>query len=145
VPIRVVVADDDIGVRSAETDLLESDGRFEIVAAVDNADDVVAAVRVHRPDIVVLDVRMPGGGLRAAQRIQAAGVPSVVTVLSARMDAALLAELLRAGVRGVFTKGEVAGQLPDLLARCGNGEVLLSTRAAARGFALYVRSLTGAG
>jgi DNA-binding NarL/FixJ family response regulator len=141
VPIRVVVADDDVGVRSAEIDLLEADGRFEIVAAVGTADDAVAAVRSHGPDIVLLDIRMPGGGLRAAEGIRDSGVTSVVTVISARMDAPLLADLLHAGVRGVFIKGELAGHLPDLLVRCGKGEVLLSTTAAARGLALYSRSL----
>ena len=144
-PIRVVVADDDVGVRTAEIDLLESDGRFEIVAAVGTADEAVDAVRDHRPDIVLLDIRMPGGGLQAAQGIQAAGLTCVLTVISARMDAPLLADLLHAGVRGVFTKGQVAGHLPDLLARCGSGEVLLSTTVAARGLALFVRSLRTAG
>ncbi|HVU91422.1 MAG TPA: response regulator [Jatrophihabitans sp.] len=129
--IRVVVAEDDAAVRAATVDLLAADGRFEVVDAVATADEAVAAARAGRPDAVVLDLRRPGGGLTAARAIQADGSGAAVVVASARVDPTRLTELLRAGVRGVVLKGKDAAQLPDVLARCAAGEVLLLLPSAA--------------
>jgi DNA-binding NarL/FixJ family response regulator len=131
VPIRVVVADDDAVVRAAAVDLLHADGRFEVLATVGTADDAVASVRSGRPDIAMLDLRMPGGGLRAARAIQAEGNGTAVVIVSARIDPTRLTALLRAGVRGVVLKGRDTAALPDVLARCAAGEVHFHVPAAA--------------
>jgi len=137
VAIRVVVADDDPDVLDAECEALEADERFEVVARVCDGPAAVEAVTAHRPDAVLLDVRMPGGGIEAARAIQAGAVPVTITVASARADATLVADLLQAGVRGVFVKGHLGGDLAEMIARCCAGQVLLITPSGAEGLRIF--------
>ena len=70
-PIRILIADDDPSVRSTLADLFTSFPGFELVAQAEDADEAVAASALHRPDVALLDVRMPGGGgPSAAKRIR---------------------------------------------------------------------------
>jgi DNA-binding NarL/FixJ family response regulator len=135
--IRIVVADDDTAVRDAVVEALAADDRFEVVAAAVDASRAVDAVRVHRPDAVLLDVRMPGGGVAAARQIRDTGLPITITVASARVDATVVADLLAAGVSGIFAKGHLGGSLGDLIANCLAGQVLLLTSSAAEGMRLH--------
>lgn len=137
VKLRVVIADDDPEVLDAECAAVEADGRLAVVARVSDATAAVAAVIAHRPDAVLLDVRMPGGGIAAARSIQSVGYPVTITVTSARVDAALVAELLQAGARGIFVKGQLGSDLGELIARCCAGQVLLATPAGAQGLRLF--------
>jgi DNA-binding NarL/FixJ family response regulator len=126
--LQVVVADDDPQVLAALAAVFEGDERFEVVDAVTNGHDAVASAAARRPQVVLLDVRMPGGGLVAVEAIVQAGEPlPTLVVLSARFDEALTADLVRAGVRGVLLKGRAGRDLPDLVLRCWNGEVLVVT------------------
>ena len=71
--MRIVIAEDSAVVRAGLAEIL-ADSDHEVVAAVGNADDLLAAVAEHRPDVAVVDVRMPPGytdeGLRAAIAIR---------------------------------------------------------------------------
>lgn len=131
VTIRVVLADDDEGFRLAAAAVLLADGRFDVVDQVGDCASAVAAARRHRPDAVLLDVRMPGGGVAAARGIKALGLPITMAVASVRVDASQAGALLASGVRGIFVKGRIGAALPDLMARCHAGEVLLPTRSEA--------------
>jgi len=62
VPVTVVLADDHPLMRKALNDLLSSERDFTVLAQCANGDEALRAVREHRPDILVLDVRMPGKG-----------------------------------------------------------------------------------
>lgn len=137
--IRIVVADDDAAVRDAVVEALRTDGRFEIVATAVDAYSAVDAVREHQPDAVLLDVRMPGGGAHAARQIRDTGLPVTITVASARVDATVVADLVAAGVRGIFAKGHLGDSLGDLIANCVAGQVLLLTSSAAEGIRLHGR------
>src|SRR5205823_14729229 len=72
-PMRIVIAEDSAVVRAGLAEILADSGH-EVVAAVGNADDLLAAVDAHHPDATVVDVRMPPGytdeGLRAAIAIR---------------------------------------------------------------------------
>jgi DNA-binding NarL/FixJ family response regulator len=126
--VRVVLADDDPQVLSALSAVFDTDERFDVVGAVTNGTDAAAAAAASRPDAVLLDVRMPGGGLLAAEAIARAGEPlPAVVVLSARLDDILTSDLVRAGVRGVLLKGRIGRDLPDLVLRCCAGEVVVVT------------------
>ena len=135
--LSAVVADDDADVRSALCAALEADRRFAVIAFAASAEEVVAAVMRERPAAVLLDVRMPGGGVQAAREIRATGLLVAVVVVSAQVDAALVADMLEAGARGVLVKGRLGRDLPDLVARCCAGEVVLSTPAASAGLAIF--------
>ncbi|CAN5617229.1 hypothetical protein BH10ACT8_BH10ACT8_29070 [soil metagenome] len=135
--ISVIVADDDALVRDALCATFHADDRFTVVATATNGLDAVELVRQHRPDVVLLDVRMPGGGVEAARAIRNSDSGTTVVVVSAKIDAHLVADMLRVGARGMFVKGRLGDSLPDLVARCRAGEVLLATPAAAEGLRMY--------
>lgn len=137
--IRIVVADNDAVVLDAVADALAADPRFEVVATAVDAASAVAAVAEHRPDAVLLDVRMPGGGAAAAREIRGLGLPVVITVATAKAEAGTVSELLSAGVRGIFAKGRLGALLGDMIARCVAGEVLLLVPTGADGLRLYGR------
>ncbi|GAA3544990.1 response regulator transcription factor [Amycolatopsis ultiminotia] len=102
--MRVVIAEDAVLLRAGVTRLLSDEG-IETVAAVDNGDDLLGAVTEHRPDLAIVDVRMPptftDEGLRAAlsARQQIPGLP--VLVLSQYVEESYAVELLSGGAGGV--------------------------------------------
>lgn len=102
--MRVVIAEDAVLLRAGVTRLLADEG-IETVAAVDNGDDLLGAITEHRPDLAIVDVRMPptftDEGLRAAlaARKEIAGLP--VLVLSQYVEESYAVELLSGGVGGV--------------------------------------------
>lgn len=103
-PVRIVLAEDSVLLREGLTRLLAEAGHT-VVAAVDHADAVVPTVLEHRPDVAVVDVRMPptstDDGLRAAlaARREVPGLP--VLVLSQYVEAAYARDLLADGARAV--------------------------------------------
>ncbi|MYW91163.1 response regulator transcription factor [Amycolatopsis rubida] len=102
--MRVVIAEDAVLLRAGVTRLLADEG-IETVAAVDNGDDLLGAITEHRPDLAIVDVRMPptftDEGLRAAlaARKEISGLP--VLVLSQYVEESYAVELLSGGAGGV--------------------------------------------
>ncbi|MDQ7805769.1 response regulator transcription factor [Amycolatopsis sp. A133] len=102
--MRVVIAEDAVLLRAGMTRLLADEG-IETAAAVDNGDDLLGAVQEHRPDLAIVDVRMPptftDEGLRAAlaARKEVPGLP--VLVLSQYVEESYAVELLSGGAGGV--------------------------------------------
>ena len=98
--VRAVIAEDNPLLRDDIALLLADDG-IEVVAAVDNGDDAVTAVGEHRPDIAVLDVRMPpthtDEGVRAAIRIRADRPETAVLVFSQWVETSYARQLLADG------------------------------------------------
>ena len=141
--IRVAIADDDPGVLSALVDVLDADPRFEVVGAVGTGDDLRALVAEKGPDVVLMDVRMPGGGPVGVQALTSTSSghlrrrPAVVAV-SAHTGAVTVATMLRSGAVGYFAKGRLS-TLPDLLARCADGEVVLAVPSAAEALRQLLR------
>lgn len=131
VRIKVVVADDDARVRSALIALLRTDRRFAVVAELADGTTLVETVRRTAPDVVLLDVRMPGGGVEAARALQA-GPPVVIVAISAETSPAVVAEMVRAGAHGYLAKGHLDSDLPESVVRCVNGEVLLAVPTASQ-------------
>ncbi|MFF4113833.1 response regulator transcription factor [Streptomyces sp. NPDC001714] len=123
-PLRVVLAEDGVLLREGIAGLL---GRFghEVVAAVGDAEALVAAVEEHAPDVVVTDVRMPPGfqdeGLQAAVRLRAARPALPILVLSQYVQRSYVAELLDSGDGsgvGYLLKDRV-GQVAEFVAALG--------------------------
>ncbi|MFI6323529.1 response regulator [Nonomuraea sp. NPDC050556] len=121
--LRTVVADDHYLVREGTRQLLETSGEVVVVGAVGDADELLDAVRRLRPDVVVTDIRMPGGawrpgfeGIDAAHRIRA-DHPSVgVVVLSQYADALFALELFKEGTEGyAYLLKDRVGDLDELL------------------------------
>src|SRR5919206_2163134 len=95
--LRVVIADDSVLLREGLSRLLEESG-FEVAGQAGDAEDLLRKVGAHRPDVAVVDVRMPpthtDEGLRAAHRIRAEHPGTAVLVLSQYVDEAYALELL---------------------------------------------------
>ena len=95
--LRVVIADDSVLLREGIARLLEESG-FEVVAQAGDAEDLLRKVGAHKPDVAVVDVRMPpthtDEGLRAAHRIRAEHPDTAVLVLSQYVDEAYALDLL---------------------------------------------------
>ena len=124
---RVVVADDDPTFRSAAVEVLEADARFVVVAAVASGAGLVELVEETSADVVLLDVRMPGGGPAAAQQLtDRFGRQVVLVAVSAQVETAAVFRMLRAGTTGYLAKGRLGASMPDLVARCAEGELVLA-------------------
>src|SRR2546430_6076451 len=102
--MRVVIAEDAVLLRAGVQRLLADEG-IETVAAVDNGDDLIGAVTEHKPDLAIVDVRMPptftDEGLRAALGARQAVPGLPVLVLSQYVEESYAVELLSAGAGGV--------------------------------------------
>ena len=103
-PLRVVIGEDSVLLRAGIARLLEEHG-FEVVGQAGDRDDLLRKVRAHRPDVVVIDVRMPpehsDEGLQAARIIRAELPNTGVLVLSAHLEERYARELLEEGSAGV--------------------------------------------
>src|SRR5687767_7352982 len=107
--IRVVVADDHPVVREGLRSFLSSRPGIEVVGDAGSADEVVDAVRRHRPDVVLVDLMMPGGGIEAIGRVRElpgigeGGSPRMLVLTSFVGDDQVL-PALRAGAAGYLLK-----------------------------------------
>jgi DNA-binding NarL/FixJ family response regulator len=112
-PIRVVIADDSVLLREGLARLLDESG-FDVVGQAGDADDLLRKVGAHKPDVAVVDVRMPpthtDEGLRAAHRIRAEHAATGVLVLSQYVEEAYALELLSQSTEstGYLLKDRVA-------------------------------------
>ncbi len=101
--VRVLIADDDPVMRMLLGAIARGDPALELVAEAADADEAIALAVEHRPDVVLLDVEMPGGGgLRAAREIRAVLPDARVLGLSAHSDDAAM---IAAGADGYVVKG----------------------------------------
>jgi DNA-binding NarL/FixJ family response regulator len=103
--IRVVVADDQALVREGLSTLLEATPELDPVAAARDGEEAVALCAEHRPDVVLMDLRMPGMDcVQATARIRELYPDIEVVVLTTHADEASILDALRAGARGYLTK-----------------------------------------
>lgn len=120
----VVIADDHppirLGVRMA---LMR--GGFRVLAEAADGDGAVEAVLRERPDICLLDVRMPGGGIEAAERLAELAPATAVVMLTVSSGAEDLLSALRAGARGYLPKDMSPDRLPAALHGVLKGEAAL--------------------
>jgi len=103
--IHVVVADDHPAILDAVSRFLESERGFELVGRAGNGETALQVIEEVKPEIALLDIRMPGlGGIDVAARLNAMGSPTSVVLYTAYPERALLLASLDAGVRGFILK-----------------------------------------
>ncbi len=103
--IRVLVVDDQALVREGLMTLLEAAPGITPVAAAADGEQAVAACARHRPDVVLMDLRMPKlDGVQATRQIRAARPETEIVVLTTHADEQSILDALRAGARGYLTK-----------------------------------------
>jgi DNA-binding NarL/FixJ family response regulator len=104
-PVRVMVVDDQALVREGLMTLLEAAPDVNPVAAAADGEEAVALSARHRPDVVLMDLRMPKlDGVEATRRIRAAQPETEIVVLTTHADEESILDALRAGARGYLTK-----------------------------------------
>jgi two-component system response regulator DesR len=120
--IRLLLADDQALVRGALSALLGLEPDLEVVAEVGSGDEVVAAVRATRPDVVLLDVEMPGmDGIEATAAVRAAFPDVRVLIVTTFGRPGFLRRALQAGAGGFVVKDTPAAQLADAVRRVHAG------------------------
>jgi DNA-binding NarL/FixJ family response regulator len=103
--IRVFLADDNALFRDGLAQLLHSDGRFEVVGQVSTGEEAVAAVNERRPDLILMDLRMPGmSGVEAIRRIRAQDPEVPIGVLTIFESPEYVQLALDAGANGFVAK-----------------------------------------
>lgn len=122
---RVLIADDHPPTRTGVRWALEHDGEFAVCAEVANATDAVESARKLKPEIALLDIHMPGGGINAAAQIAEAAPETAVVMLTVSRDDADLFAALRAGARGYLLKDIDPARLPMALRGVLSGEAAL--------------------
>ncbi|MBN8441622.1 MAG: response regulator [Thauera sp.] len=120
--LRILLADDHAAVRMGFRLLLEGAGAT-VVAEVDTGEAAVTAHAAHRPDVLVMDVSMPGiGGLGALERLLAHTPDARVLLLSAHDDAQIPARALRSGATGYLSKRAQPQELIRAVAQVARGQ-----------------------
>ncbi len=134
VPRRVVIVDDHAMFRAGVR--AELVGRVDVVAEAEDVDSAVAAVLAHRPEVVLLDVHLPGGGGAEVMRrvAQRGGTPTRFLALSVSDAAEDVIGTIRGGARGYVTKTITGPELVDAIERVATGDAVFSPRLA--GFVL---------
>lgn len=123
-PLRVVVADDHPPTRAGVRGALEGDG-FTVLAEVGDARKAVDAALEHSPDVALLDIHMPGGGISAASEISRRLPDTAIVMLTASRDDDDLFEALRAGASGYLLKDMDPDRLGPALRGVIAGEAAL--------------------
>ena len=136
--VRVLIADDHEATREDVRFALEQDETFEVVADVRHAADAVAAAVDHAPDLCLLDIHMPGGGITAAAEIHRLVPRAKIVMLTVSSDDDDLVAALVAGAAGYLLKDIHPKRLPDTLLSVLKGEVALPRALVAR-LVEYVR------
>jgi DNA-binding NarL/FixJ family response regulator len=131
-PLRVLIADDHAPTREDVRRALADDERFTVCTTVADAAEAVRAAVQDRPDVCLLDIRMPGSGLAAAWEISAR-LPAVkIVMLTVSDDDTDLFAALRAGADGYLLKTMNLRRLPDALYGACSGEAAIPRTLVAR-------------
>ena len=110
--LRILLADDHVTVRQGLKMLIESQGDMTVVSEASDGTAAVEQARALRPDVVVMDISMPGmNGLVATRTLKSLQPDSIIVILTRHGDDAYLQELLRAGADGYVLKQSAASEL----------------------------------
>jgi EAL domain-containing protein (putative c-di-GMP-specific phosphodiesterase class I)/CheY-like chemotaxis protein len=127
--IRVLIADDEPTLLRMVAELIRALDGFEVAALAGDADEAADQAAQTRPDVALLDVRMPGGGVSAARAIRTRSPRTHIVAHSAYHDTTLVLAMLRAGATGYVVKGAPAGELLAALEAAAIGTTTLSGEA----------------
>ncbi|HJP83447.1 MAG TPA: response regulator transcription factor [Fimbriimonadaceae bacterium] len=131
--IRIVIVDDHEIVREGLRALFLGQRDFEIVGEAGNGEEAEAVCRKHRPDVVLLDLRMPKvGGAEGIARIKAVSPSTNILVLTSYLDPGIVKEMLRAGALGFMLKDVSRNELLDAIRSTADGKPVLHADAQAQ-------------
>lgn len=129
-PIRVVLADDHAMFRAGLRALLELEEDIEVIGEAKDGDEAIQVALEKRPDVVVMDLSMPGtNGLEATRRIAALEIGVRVLVLTVHAEEEYLVPVVEGGASGYLTKTSADEDLVEAIQVVARGEVYLPARA----------------
>ena len=139
--IRVMLVDDHAVVRMGFKLLLQGADDIEVVAEAESGEEAIKRYPDIKPDVVVMDISMPGiGGLEAVTRLLAKDPAAKVLILSAHEDSSHPKRLLKAGAVGYLSKRSAAEELIQAIHQVFNGKTFLDSKLAQ---AMAMQQLTG--
>lgn len=131
--LRLVIADDHTVVRSALRMLLDAEADFNVVAEAGNAEEALRHVKRHRPDVLVLDLNMPGRPTLEIVPVLTRDFPeTAVVILTMQNETEFAQTALRAGVRGYVLKEAADSELVQAVRSAAAGETYLQPSLGAR-------------
>lgn len=126
-PVRIVIVDDHPVVRSGLRMLLDSEPDFEVVAEAADVESARRYVHGHRPDVLVLDISMPGGsGLDAIPALRSDAPSTQIVVLTMQQEPTFARQAIRAGALGYVLKDAANSELVLAVRRAAQGERYLN-------------------
>lgn len=129
--IKVMLVDDHAVVRMGFKLLLEADQAIQVVAEAESGEQAIKLYQEHKPNVVVMDITMPGmGGLEAIDRIRAKDESARILVLSAHEDSVHPKRVLNAGAMGYLTKRSAAEELIKAIHTVALGKMYLEANVA---------------
>ena len=132
-PIRVLLADDHPVVRRGLAALLSTLDDFEVVGEAEDGEAAVRETQLTRPDVVLMDVRMPGlDGVEATRRIRKAVPETAVLMLTMYDEDATVFTAMQAGARGYLLKGAEQDEIADALRAVVRGQAIFGAAIASR-------------
>ncbi len=139
--INVMLVDDHAVVRMGFKMLLESDADIKVIAEAENGEQAIQRYMEHKPNVVVMDITMPGiGGLEAIERILAKDSSAKILVLSAHEDSVHPKRVLNAGAMGYLTKRSAAEELIKAIRTVATGKKYLEASIAQQ---MAIQQLSG--
>jgi two-component system, NarL family, response regulator len=127
--IKILVADDHPYVRDGVVALVAPEKDMQVVAQAEDGIEVVSLAKKHKPDIVLLDLRMPGmDGLDVIMQFQSLGLPCRVVVLTTYESEQDVHLALKGGARGYLLKDTPRQTLLDTIRRVHRGETCIPPR-----------------
>jgi two-component system response regulator NreC len=131
--IRIVLGEDHAVVRSALRMLLDAEADLEVVAEAGDVDSTLRFVRGHRPDVLILDLNMPGGpSLRAIPEMLRASEGTQIVVLTMQSDPVFAREAMQSGVLGYILKDAADSELVNAVRLAADGKTYLQPELGAR-------------
>ena len=132
-PLRLLLVDDHALFREGLISLLSYQDGFTVVGEAEDAESALAQARALEPDIVLMDIELPGeDGVSATQRLQRELPAVTVVMLTVRDDSQTLFEAIKAGAQGYLVKNVRSRELLEQLRGLARGEAAISRRMAAR-------------
>ncbi|MCG7594130.1 response regulator transcription factor [Mycobacterium sp. PSTR-4-N] len=130
--VSVVVGDDHPMFRDGVVRALQSSGSIEVVAEADDGTAALAAIREHRPQVALLDYRMPGmDGAAVAAAVVRDALPTRVLLISAHDESAIVYRALQDGAAGFLPKESTRGELVTAVLDCAKGRDVVAPSLAA--------------
>jgi len=121
--IKVLLVDDHELVRTGIRRLLDDFNDIEVIAEADSGEVAISLVREHQPQVVLMDVNMPGiGGLEATRKLIQIAPNTKVIVVTIHLDEPFPTRLLEAGASGYLTKGCAVSEIVDAIRQVSKGK-----------------------